>query len=164
MGISWEHLGDIMGISWAYLAILEQFLLLKNWFNWLLGEAESAEVVLFPRLVSDGFLCWLCGTRRTTELYYKLTPLCTQGWTVRHRLRNYKVGRLGREEEKNTYFFLIPFDSNNFSISTMPPEKGFPLMMLRLPPFQHSSNSGELELSCIFRDSHAWLRGVRIFC
>ena len=33
-----------------------------------------------PRRVSDGFVCWLCDTRRTTELYYKLTPspLCTQ--------------------------------------------------------------------------------------
>ena len=53
-----------------------------------------------PRRVSDGFVCWLCDTRRTTELYYKLTPspLCTQSRAVRHRLQNYKVGRLGREE------------------------------------------------------------------
>ena len=51
-----------------------------------------------------------------TELRYLLTPspLCTQGRAVRHRLRNYKVGRLGKEEKIcprlifSLFFYIFP--------------------------------------------------------
>ena len=70
----------------------------------------SCAAHLILRRVSDGFpakagqvVCWGCGTRRTTELHYRITPgpLRTHGRAVRHRLRNYKVGRLDREEKKD---------------------------------------------------------------
>jgi len=41
---------------------------------------------LIPRRVSDGLVCWLCSTRRTTGLYYRLTPgPCLQAGTPHTR-------------------------------------------------------------------------------
>ena len=51
--------------------------------------------------MTDGFVCWVCGTRRSYGVVLKInaesTPH-TQGQAVRHRLRSGKVVRLGRGE------------------------------------------------------------------
>jgi hypothetical protein len=71
--------------------------------------------------VSEGIVCWLCGTRRTTELHYILTPspLNTQSRSVRHRLRNYKVGTPSREEYM---FFHKLFNIPGFPLVFLEPD------------------------------------------